>query len=131
MKMTSLLDSFEDCAGNMIEKEVGVKVILIDPDGKEYTKSALDPDKDLKGWFVQESLTYDFQTGVDVVSDKPVLSLRLRSLERVPKSGENWTIRVATKPDNDELKSFILAGAPKNRKTVGFINLGLGSVSQI
>lgn len=115
----------------MIEKQVGVKVVLIDPDGKEYHKSALDSDEDLKGWFVQESLEHDLRTGVDIISDKPVLSLRIRSLGRVPQEGERWIVKVATKLDSEELKSFILAGAPRNRKTIGFINLGLGSVSQI
>lgn len=115
----------------MIEKQVGVKVVLIDPDGKEYKKSALEPLEDLKGWFVQESLAYDLKTGVDIISDKPVLSLRIRSLERVPQDGEKWIVKVATKLDSEELKAYVLAGAPKNSKTIGFINLGLGSVSQI
>lgn len=115
----------------MIEKQVGVKIVLIDPDGKEYVKSALEALEDLKGWFIQESLEYDLKTGVDVISDKPVLSLRIRSLERVPQEGERWIIKVATKLDSEELKSFVLAGAPRNMKTIGFINLGLGSVSQI
>lgn len=128
--MNRLLREIQKVTEEVIEKEVGQKVVLIDEDGREYEKSALNPENDLKGFFVSESLEYDINTGMEVVVDAPVLSLPLRALERIPQDGEKWFIRIQTDPFSDDLTSFTVSGPPKNSKTIGYINLKLQIVGQ-
>lgn len=134
--MTDLLKEFEECAGEIIETELGRKAILIDPDGKKYTKSALDPLENLKCAIFQESHKVDERTGVEHVTDMPVAVFRLASLARIPKAGETWLVRVPKTVfgdvgDESDLKSYTLSGPPIPAKTIGFINLRLRKTSQI
>lgn len=131
--MISLLQEFEECAGEIIEKETGRKVILIAPDGSKQKKSALDPEQDLKCSVFQESHEHDVRTGLEHIVDRPVVVFRLSSLERVPKAGENWIVRIPKSVfgDESETESFTISGPPIQAKTAGFINLRLKRVSQI
>ena len=112
------------------DPEIGTKVILTDDNGVEYSKSAINPDDDLKGMLFSESTEYDGGSGVEVLSDKPVISLPIRHLARVPKDGENWMIRVEFDSFSEELTARTLSGPPKKGKTIGFINLRLQKLSQ-
>jgi hypothetical protein len=129
--MSDLLTEFEDCAGDIIENEMGLKAILIDPDGKEYGKSALDETQDLKAMLTRESLVYDTNSGAEVMAEKPVASFRVRSLERVPKDGENWVVRIQESVFSEDMKSFTLSGPPEFYRTIGHVNLNLQAISQI
>jgi hypothetical protein len=128
--MNRLLREIQKVTEEVIEKEVGQKVVLLDDEGREYDKSALNPENDLMGFLVSESLEYDINTGTEVLVDAPVLSLPLRALERIPQDGEKWIIRVQTSPFSEDLTSFTLSGPPKNAKTIGYINLKLQIVGQ-
>lgn len=131
--MTDLLKEFEECAGEIIEQDLGRKAILIDPDGKKYTKSALDPLEDLKCTIFQESHKIDVRTGFENLVDMPVAVFRLASLARIPKAGETWFVRVpkAVFGDESEMISYTLSGPPIPAKTIGFINLRLRKTSQV
>ena len=128
--MSELLREFEACAGDIIENEIGLKAVLIDPDGKEYSKSALDETQDLKCMPTRESLVYDANSGAEVMSEKPVATFRLRSLARVPKAGETWVVRIQESVFSEDMKSFTLSGPPEFYRTIGHVNLNLQELGQ-
>ena len=128
--MNELLKGFEACAGDIIENEMGLKAILIDPDGKKYSKSALDETQDLKAMLTRESLVYDANSGAEVMSEKPVVTFRIRSLARVPLDGENWIVRIQESVFSENMKSFTLSGPPEFYRTIGHVNLNLQELSQ-
>ena len=128
--MRLLLDA-EECVRDILENETGLKAVIIDPDGKKYEKSALEPEEYLKATVFQESLIYDLGTGMDVLSEKPVAIFAVRSLPRVPQAGEkNWVFRLQVSPFSEELLSFTMSGSPKPYKTLGFISIVLQQLSQ-
>jgi hypothetical protein len=141
--MNEFLQRIKEDARRTIEREAGTRAALIDPDGKLYEKSLVDENgepygddvaaedrRDLLCWVVQEHRDIDVETGFDNVVDRPVAQFSLKSLERVPKGGERWIVRVASSPSDDTLVSFALSGPPKGGKSIGFINLRLRELSQ-
>lgn len=129
--MSELLKEFEECAREIIMDDLGVKVVLISPDGKKQAKSALDPEEDLKCSVFRETLQHDVRTGQEHVVENPVAVFALASLDRVPKAGEDWLIRIPKSIFDEELESWMISGPPESSKTVGYINLKLREVSQI
>lgn len=127
----SVLALVEGCAGAILENEVGLKAILIDPDGKEHSKSALKPDNDLKGFLTRESLIYDANSGVEIVAENPVITFRNRSLERMPQDGEKWIFRIQVSVYSEDMKSFALSVSPTKLRTLGFTSFNLQEVSQL
>jgi hypothetical protein len=125
-----LLKDFEKCAGSIIENEMGLKAVLIDPDGKEYGKSALDETQDLKAMLTRESLIYETNTGREIMAEKPVATFRIRSLARIPKDGEKWVVRIQETPFSEDMKSFTLSGPPEFYRSIGHVNLNLQEISQ-
>lgn len=129
--MNQFLRQIEQDTADIIENEVGCKAVVVYGDGKEQTKSALDPAQDLMCWVVQESRTVDRETGYDMVSDRPVATFRKRALERIPTGAERCFVKVQMDVFSDELTTYQVAGPPKSGKTIGFVNFQLQSVSQI
>lgn len=125
-----MLREIQETAEEVISEEFGSRVTLLDENGVTYDKSALTPQEDLKGMIFNESTEYDINTGVEVISDRPVVSLAIRHLTRVPEAGEKWMVSVQLSPFSEDMTSFMLSGPPKNAKTIGFINLRLQKLSQ-
>ena len=100
-------------------------VVLVDPDGNEQTKSANDPTKDLSGQVLYDHKELDSETGMEIIVNTPVVTLRLSSLDRVPKYGETWKMKFALVPDPKAPKqTFILIGRPpQGGASIGFIRL--------
>ena len=128
--MNDFLKLIEECAGDVIEDELGTTAVLISPDGEKQTMSALDEDEKLKCTVFRESRELDYKSGLEVIADRPVAVFRLRSLERIPKSGEAWLIRVQLSAFSEEMTSYEMSGPPKPGSSIGFINFRLRRVSQ-
>ena len=108
----------------------GTTVVLIDPDGKKYTQSFADPTRTLTGVIQNESREVDGE-GFETMVQRPVLTLQLKDLERVPEERKGWFVRIPTSPTDDTLRSYLLAGPPKPFASLGFINLKLQRTKQI
>jgi len=108
-----------------LEGEWGLPVILIDPDGVEQTKSVNDPTEDLSGQILYDHRVVDSETGMEHTVNTPVVTLRISSLLRVPKDGENWGMKFPLVPDPAAPKTtFILIGRPpEGGASIGFIRL--------
>jgi len=131
--MNKFLKRIEEDTAKIIEKRVGVKAVIIYADGKEQTKSAIDPEKDLMCWFVRESRMVDRETGYDTVSNRPMATFRTRALDRMPisKAGKHAFVRVKTSAFSEEMTIYQIAGPPRSGRTIGYINFQLQSASQI
>lgn len=115
-----LFDSLEDSDG------WGLPVILVDPDGVKYDKSANDPTADLTGQILYDTTVYDPETGMNVIVSIPVVTLRRSSLARIPVAGEDWFVKIPETPDASAPKvSHVLERAPQGGKSIGFIRLYL------
>lgn len=70
--------------------------------------------------------------GEDQTIDGPVVVMALSSLERIPQPGETWWLRAQYEPGG-ALVSKMISGikAPEDGKSVGFIRLYAGEVSQL
>lgn len=108
-----------------LEGDWGLPVVLISPDGVEQSKSKNNPDEDLKGQILYDHRTIDQETGLEILVNTPVVTLRVSSLDRVPEDGEKWEMQFPLTPDPDAPKeSFILIGRPpEGGASIGFIRL--------
>ena len=76
-----------------LEGKWGFPVVLVDPDGNEQTKSANEPTKDLMGQILYDHRTIDADSGMEILVNTPVITLRKSSLNRIPKFNETWKIK--------------------------------------
>lgn len=108
-----------------LEGEWGLPVILIDPEGVVQSKSKNDPDDDLKGQILYDHRILDLETGMEITVNTPVVTLRISSLNRIPKDAETWGMKFPLTPNPDAPKTtFVLLGRPpEGGASIGFIRL--------
>ena len=106
-----------------LEGEWGLPVVLTSPDGVEQTKSKNNATEDLKGQILYDHRVIDSETGMERTVNTPVVTLRISSLDRVPKDGEIWGMKFPLTPDPDAPKiTFVLIGRPpEGGGSIGFI----------
>jgi len=130
--MLNLRRLAEKDLGLTLEKDWGLPVILIDPDGNTITKK-VDTEEDLMGQVLYDTMSYDLDTGLPKISNNPIVVLRVSSLERVPKAGEKWFVRIPISPvENAEMGNFIFdpTRPPEGGASIGFIRLYLIKAKQ-
>lgn len=108
----------------------GMPVELTGPDGKVYNTSAnsIDPSNPdpLHGQVHYTSVRFSPETGEEIVENKPTVSLRRSSLERVPQDGEKWFIKFPEDPSlTADMKNYALTldRATEGGRSIGFIRL--------
>ena len=116
--MGNIREQIETDLETTLEGDFSLPVELIDPDGVVYD--------DLVGQVLYNSIDEN-----EVFSNKPVVSLRISSLTRVPLSGENWAIRIPENPSTtDTLVTYVLDKPPIHCRSIGFIKLYLTKTVQ-
>jgi len=123
-------DIEEDLLETLEEPEdFGLPVVLIAPDGTVYNTSEND-DGTLYGRIVYDTIEQD-EDGNEVIVHKPMVTLRLSSLARVPENGETWVVKIPDGPRDDaSVVSYILERAPEDGRSIGYINLYLRKTEQ-
>jgi hypothetical protein len=129
--MNEFRQQIENDAAFIIEEEVNSKAIMIYADGEKQTKSALDAEKDLMCWFVQESRELNRETGYDMISDRAVATFSVRSLNRIPNGAERCLVKIQADAFSENFTTYQIVGPPKSGRTIGFVNFQLQTVSQI
>lgn len=142
--MKNLIERLYATTGRLLEKSFGSRAVLIDPDGQIYKKSAVDENgdpydestpeeerRDLQCSVFREHTNVDVRTGFDNLVDRPVAVFWIKSLTRVPKSGEKWMIQVTRSPLDDTLESWVISEPPKTGRTIGFVNIRLRRARQV
>jgi len=130
-----LLKEITETVGDIIRNDFNQPVELIDLDGKLYTQSKADPTKKIMGMVMWESRDVDFATGMDTMVQRPVVSIFLDDLERVPEERfseptAQWVVRIPKSPLTDETRSYTLSGPPKLFNTLNYIQLKLQRLTQ-
>lgn len=101
-----------------LEGDFSLPVELIDPSGVVYD--------DLVGQVLYDSIDEN-----ENFSGKPVVTLRISSLTRVPLDGENWAVRIPQNPSTtDTLVTYVLDKPVQHGRSIGFIKLYLTLAEQ-
>ena len=109
-----------------LEGDWALPVVLIDPEGVEYTKTV--DDRDLTGQVLYNSIAFDPDTGAQVIDSKPVVTLRVSSLQRVPLKGEAWGVKIPITPSTTATLEEFFMERPTEGNSIGFIRLYLTKV---
>ena len=124
--MIALREQIEKDLIDTIEGEFRMTVELTSPDGEKQTMSKNNPTEKLYGYSRYSSLSLNPETGEMTIVNKPVMILRITSLNRVPVSGERWFIKFATSPvAGSPLQSFVFTPdrAIEHGQDIGFIKI--------
>jgi hypothetical protein len=123
-------DIEEDLAETLEDSDdYGLPVVLIGPDGVVYDTSENDDD-DLYGQVLYDHISQD-EDGNQIIDNRPVVTLRISSLARVPQNGEVWAVKIPVSPLADaELQTFVMERAVEGGASIGFVRLYLRKAEQ-
>lgn len=100
-----------------LEGDYGLPITLIAPDGVKYEEV---------GQVLYNSIGED-----EIWTNKPVVTLRISTLTRVPVAGENWAVQIPQNPDEDgATTTYVLDKPPVHCRSIGFIKLYLTKAVQ-
>jgi hypothetical protein len=125
--MESLREQANADLGFTLEGEFALPVELIDDAGKLYTTNFLTGET-LGGQILYDTNEENPDTGSLITSNEPIVVLKKDSLERVPKPGEKWVVRIPVTPSTTAPKeSFIVSKdrPPEGGNSLGIIRLYL------
>jgi hypothetical protein len=128
----NLREQIESDLSRTLEKEYGLPVVLIDPDGNTIEVSQNDG-QPLVGQVLYDTVRINPDTGEEMIVNNPIVSLRRSSLSRVPQAGENWIVKIPTDPSTTAAKEdFIISSTrpPEGGRSIGFIRLYLQRAKQ-
>jgi hypothetical protein len=108
----------------------GMPVEIIDPaTGLIQTQSANDATKLLAGQVLYDRREQDPDTGLEIWVHRPVVTLRVSSLDAIPVRG--WIVRFALSPvEGAPLVSHYIERVPQDGRSIGFIRLYPGKLVQ-
>lgn len=108
----------------------GLPVELINPiTGAIQTQSANDNTKLLKGQVIYDTTVQNPETGLDVVTPKPVVTLRITSLDDIPVRG--WSIRFPISPvDGAPMVTHYVDRVDEDGGSFGFVRIYPGKLVQ-
>lgn len=125
--MTNLRERVERDLVTSIEKEWGLPVKLVSPDGV-IIETSVHTGNALVGQVLYDTVRINPDTGEEMVVGNPVVVLRRSSLSRVPEPGEKWIVKIPTSPsESAALEDFIIdpSRPPEGGRSIGFIRLYL------
>lgn len=108
-----------------LEGKWSLPVNLMSPDGVRTDG--------LRGQVLYDTVRLNPETGEDVVTDMPVITLRRSSLVRIPQPGENWFIEVPETPSEEAtMIPYMMSSVrpPEGGRSIGFIRIYLQEVEQ-
>lgn len=111
----------------------GLPVELTAPNGDEQIFKKNSTTELLTGQILYETVLIDPQTGAQKIIPNPNVSLRITSLDIVPKAGEKWFVRIPIDPSRTAEKfSFVSSGDrdPDTMRSIGYITLYLQKAKQ-
>ncbi len=109
-----------------LEKFWSLPVELISPDGEEQTG--------LAGQVLFNRVEVELDTSnleQPTIVSKPVVTLRVSSLTRVPQPGERWTVKCPREPSRSaDLVTHLATRAPTGGDSIGFMTLHCDRIVQ-
>lgn len=128
----NLRERVETDLGKSLEGDFGLPVELITPDAVIINMRQSDSTP-LVGQVLYNSKDVDVETGLPIVVNNPVVTLRRSSLSRIPVAGEKWIVKIPKNPkETDTLISFAMDASrpPESGQSMGFIKLYLRAIQQ-
>lgn len=122
--MGSLRQRVEADLATTLEGAYGQSIVLTGPDGASQT---------VQGQILHDTVRMSPESGDQMISNNPIVTVRRSTLNRIPANGETWHIRIPTAP---------IAGAPlgdymldpdqaiEGGSSIGFIRLYLHKLVQ-
>jgi hypothetical protein len=124
--MENLRAQIESDLHESLEGEWKMPVELTSPDGQVQRYSLNNSSQLLGGQVLYYSRREDPETGESIIINEPVVTLRISSLIRVPRAGENWYIKMPISPIEGALKErfvFTPTRSPEHGTDIGFIRI--------
>ena len=103
------------------EKGFGIEIELISPDGVVYTEVFC------RLVYSDVSLNLD---NVEIITNDPVVSIPFGQLDRIPKKGEKWVIKIPETISSSTLISCTYERPPERNDSMGYITLRLIRIEQ-
>ncbi len=131
--MDALRERVESDLQTTLEGDYGMVASLVTPTGNIITKSANDPDSDLMGQVMYDTVIQNLDTGLEQVSNKPILTLRRSSLSEVPSDTDykTWIVKIPSSPiSGASIEEYSIIRPPEGGRSHGFIRLYLGRIIQ-
>lgn len=128
----NLREQAESDLAQSLEGDFGLPVELISPNG-EIINTRQSDNSTLKGQVLYNTKDVDIDTGLEIVVNNPVVTLRRSSLSRIPVAGEKWIVKIPKNPSlTDTLINFAIdpSKPPETGQSIGFIKLYLRAVQQ-
>jgi hypothetical protein len=127
----NLVQLAEEDLLDTLEGDWSTPIILIDPDGVTYDKSANDPTLDLVGQVIRDTIVEDPNIGSQLVVHNPMITVRISSLTRVPSQLEKWVVKIPNSPlEGAPLKSYKISRPSMDGSTLGIMKLYLQELEQ-
>ena len=119
---SDLASTLEDPAG------FGQPVVLYGPDGPGASKQDTNilTGEPLTGQILYDTVRLDADSGSDIITEEPIITLRRASLSRVPASGEKWLITIPGTPrPGAALVDYVLdkTRSVQGGRSIGFVRL--------
>jgi hypothetical protein len=128
----NLREQAEADLAKSLEGDFGLPVELITPNAAIINTRQADSSP-LVGQVLYNSKDVDVDTGLQIVVNRPVVTLRRSSLSRIPIAGEKWIVKIPINPsETDTLIPFVLdeSRPPEGGQSIGFIKLYLRAIQQ-
>jgi len=126
-----LREQIEIDLADTLEGEFWLPIELIDPDGNKQVYKKDSTTDLLGGQVLYDIRDTDPETGMPIIVHKPVVTLRITSLDRIPVSGERWGVAIPSAPNPSAPKvMFVLEQATEDGRSIGFIRLYLTRTEQ-
>lgn len=116
-----------------LEGDWGMPVELIQPDGTKIDTS-LNSGDPLMGQVLYDTVGLNPDTGDQIISSNPIVTLRRSSLSRIPVSGEKWLVKIPADPSPEAtMEDYVIdpSRAIEGGRTFGFVRLYLRRAKQI
>ncbi|MBU1080910.1 MAG: hypothetical protein KKB59_10530 [Spirochaetes bacterium] len=129
--MTNVRALAERDLGHTLEREMGIAVALIAPDGLKI--STTNDGRPLVGRVLWSQPRTNTESGEVVIVPDPVVELRRSSLSRVPLTGEHWSVIIPSGPTAGAPLEIYMLDASRSLeggRNLGVIKLPLQRVKQ-
>jgi hypothetical protein len=118
-----LREDMESALAETLEGDWALPVVLVAPDGSESSYS---------GQVIYETVQFEEDTSTDIIVKKPVVSLRISSLNRIPLQTEKWFCKIPMTPDATAQKvTHRIENVSQGGYSIGFIRLYLQQAAEI
>lgn len=123
--MANLREAIEASLGHALENAAygfGLPIVLIAPDGTSQA---------LNGKIIWDHKVFDPETGSTMIVHRPVITVRISSLTRVPVSGEKWLAKIPNAPSRTApVETYIVQDPETDGRSIGFMRIFLTAIRQ-